>query len=394
MCGMSKVAVVIPARGGSKGIPDKNLRLVGGRSLIRRAVEAALASRYSPRVYVSTDSRRIAHEASLAGASVIDRPAELADDRASSESALLHALEMIPQPDILVLLQCTSPFVSAADLDLTVAPVSAGEADSTFTAIRSHGFLWRRDSDGSAIGVNHDHLHRLRRQDRPYEVLETGAVYAMNVAGFLKHEHRFFGRSVAVEVDSARSMEIDELEDLEVARSLALLVDGRPTEPSLPLPRLLALDFDGVFTDNRVHVNQEGQECVTSHRGDGMGIEMLKRHIPIAVFSTEKNPVVSARCAKLGVPVVQGLGNGKEEALRVYCRDRDIALSDVMFVGNDLNDLECLRAVGFGVAVADAVEEVKRAAHLVLTRSGGDGAIREICDALIRSIEREQGSLK
>jgi YrbI family 3-deoxy-D-manno-octulosonate 8-phosphate phosphatase len=383
----SPVIVIVPARGGSKGIPDKNLRAVGGRSLVARTVTVATASPHVRQAIVTTDSERIAEEAARHGASVVMRPPELASDEASSESALLHALDAGPPADIVVFLQCTSPFLTPADLDRTIEAVTDGGADSAFTAVASHGFLWTPDEEGSYVGVNHDAAIRLRRQDRQPEYLETGAAYVMRVDGFRSARHRFFGRTVAVETDPRRAMEIDTPADLEIARALAPVLDAEAVPLDLPVPRLVALDFDGVFTDNRVHVDQDGRESVTCHRGDGHGLSQLKRHLPIVVLSTERNPVVAARCDKLGLPYEQGLGDTKLAALRRTADRMGIDLADVLFVGNDVNDLDCLREVGTAVSVADAVPEVRAVAHALLSRGGGDGALRELSEALIRAIQ-------
>lgn len=386
-----RVEAIVPARGGSRAVVDKNLRRVGGRSLLARTIAVAAASRFSLEVAVSTDAARIAEEAVNQGAKVIDRPAHLASDEASSEETLLHALEVYPSPTVLIFLQCTSPFLTSAELDRAIAAVVEGDADVAFTAVRSHGFLWRREDDGSVSGINHDASERLRRQDRPVELLETGAAYVMRAEGFKEARHRFFGRTVAVEVDPRRALEIDTPEDLEMARALAPVLDAEPAALDLPVPKLLALDFDGVFTDNRVHVNEQGVESVTCHRGDGHGLAMLRQRIPVVVLSTERNPVVAARCEKLGLPYQQGLGDRKVDALRRYCADREIDLGEVMFVGNDVNDLESMRAVGFAVAVADAVPEVRGAAHAVVSRKGGDGALRDLADALLTQLSKGEG---
>lgn len=384
---------MIPARGGSKGIPGKNLARVGGRRLVERAIDAALGAEHVDRVVVSTDDRAIAAVAERAGAEVVERPDEFSGDTATSESALLHALDAVgaTDTDVMAFLQCTSPFVRASDVDAVVRPVLEDHADSTFAATSFHGFVWRPATDeAGAEGVNHDSSFRPRRQDRDPEHLETGAVYASVVGPFRQHGHRFHGRIVSVPLDARRSIEIDEPADLELARAMARVLDGNRF-PLSEAPRLVALDFDGVFTDNRVIVDERGVESVVCHRGDGHGLSALQRHCDVVVLSTEVNPVVSARCDKLGLPVVQGLGDGKVRALKRYVAERGHGLDDVVFVGNDVNDLECLRIVGTPVAVADAVPEVLDEAVWTLRLPGGAGALRELCDAILPLFTRSRG---
>jgi YrbI family 3-deoxy-D-manno-octulosonate 8-phosphate phosphatase len=373
-------------------VRDKNLRHVGGRSLLARTIRTARASAQVRDVVVSTDSAQIADEARRHGADVVSRPPDLASDEAGSEPALLHALDARPMVDVLAFLQCTSPFLTTPDLDRVIEAVVDGGADAAFTAIPSHGFLWTLSPDGSFQGINHDASFRQRRQERRPEFLETGAAYVMRVNGFREAKHRFFGRTVAMGVDPRRAMEIDTPGDLEIARALAPLLDAEPVRLDLPVPRLVALDFDGVFTDNTVQIDQDGRESVTCHRGDGHGLSMLQQHLPVVVLSTEENAVVAARCRKLGLPYHQGLGANKVQALRRYADECGVPLSDVLFVGNDVNDLGCLQAVGTPVAVADAVPEVKAVAHAVLSRGGGNGALRELADALMMAMARDEGA--
>ena len=149
----------------------------------------------------------------------------------------------------------------------------------------------------------------------------------------------------------------------------------------------VVFDFDGVMTDNRVLVAEDGRESVFCSRADGLGVQLLGRAgVGCLVLSTEANPVVSARAAKLGVECVQGLGlDGKGEALRRIMRERGIDPAAAAYVGNDVNDVECLGLVGVPICVADAWPAVRRAARYATARRGGDGAVREVCDLLLEA---------
>lgn len=223
------VLAVVPARAGSKGIPGKNLRAVAGRSLVRRTVEAARAAARIDDVVVTTDGDAIAAEARAAGARVVRRPAELAGDEASSESAVLHVLDELAvageHPEVVVFLQATSPFTDPADLDRAVARVQDGHADAVFAATDSHAFLWRVDEGGAARAVNHDAAVRPRRQDREPEFRETGAFYVFHADGFREHGHRFHGRTELVAVDPRGAIDVDDPADLALASALAAHLD-------------------------------------------------------------------------------------------------------------------------------------------------------------------------
>jgi N-acylneuraminate cytidylyltransferase len=226
-----ETVAVIPARGGSKGVHRKNLREVGGVPLIARAIAAARAADGIDRVVVSTDDPEIAAVAREWGAEVVVRPAELSGDTASSESALLHVLDELKRfgigVGILVFVQATSPFIDPADLDAAIERVRVGESDSVFSAVESWGFLWRVGPSG-ATGINHDPRSRPRRQDRAPELLETGAFYVMDAAGFRSARHRFFGRIGAVLVPETHAIEIDTELQLELASAIALALHPQP----------------------------------------------------------------------------------------------------------------------------------------------------------------------
>ncbi|WP_030562478.1 N-acylneuraminate cytidylyltransferase [Streptomyces aureocirculatus] len=407
-----RVLAVIPARGGSKGVPAKNLAPVGGVPLVARAIRACVASPLVTDVVVSTDDTVIAETARAAGAEVVLRPAAIAGDTATSEAAVLHALDGYEERhgvtvDVVLLVQCTSPFIIREDVDGVVAAITAGGADTAHTVAPFHGFIWRDAGDEPAIeeradtaaraggttelvtdtsttsggyGVNHDKSFRPRRQDRPQDLLETGAVYGMDAVGFREHKHRFFGHTEPVRTDPARVLEIDDPHDLARARALAPLFDADrdgalPTRADIDA---VVLDFDGTQTDDRVLIDSDGREFVTVHRGDGLGIAALRRSgLTMLILSTEVNPVVAARARKLKIPVLHGIDR-KDLALKQWCEEQGIAPERVLYVGNDVNDLPCFGLVGWPVAVASAHDVVRGAARAVTSVPGGDGAIREI----------------
>ncbi|MGW6910560.1 cytidylyltransferase domain-containing protein [Streptomyces sp. NPDC054940] len=397
-----RVLAVIPARGGSKGVPAKNLMPVGGVPLVARAVRECRASRLVTDVVVSTDDQGIAAAARQAGAEVVLRPAAIAGDTATSEAAVLHAMDAHEAQhgapvDVVLLVQCTSPFIVREDIDGVVKAIVANGADTSLTVAPFHGFVWRHgDDDATAAeseraattggyGVNHDKSFRPRRQDRPQDFLETGAAYAMAAGGFREHKHRFFGRTELVRTDPARVLEIDDPHDLARARALAPLFDAdRPGAlPTVDDIDAVVLDFDGTQTDDRVLIDADGKEFVSVHRGDGLGIAALRKSgLKMLILSSEQNPVVAARARKLKLPVLHGIDR-KDLALKQWCEEQGIAPERVLYVGNDVNDLPCFALVGWPVAVASAHDVVRGAARAVTATPGGDGAIREIASWIL-----------
>lgn len=383
-----KVVAIIPARGGSKGVPRKNVRRVGGVPLIERAVRSALEVDGIDRVVVSTDDDEIAAVSVAAGAQVVRRPPEISGDTASSESAVLHALDELEAAgapaDVVAFLQATSPFIPSDALADAVREVREGRADSVLSAHETYGFLWARagadqGDAGAAVAVNHDASRRPRRQDREPHFLETGAFYVFRADGFREAKHRFFGRIRIAEVPEWTAIEIDDEQQLRIARALAALHE---TADRIPV-RAIVTDFDGVHTDDTATVDADGVERVRVSREDGMGVSLLRRAgIPMLILSTEVNPVVRARADKLRVPVLHGIDD-KESALRAWADENRIPLSEIAYLGNDINDLPALRIVGWPVAVANAHPLVLEAARVVLRRTGGHGAVRELIERVL-----------
>jgi len=218
--GYDDVWAIIPARGGSKGIRDKNLQTIGGMALISRTIRAAKNSNRIQRIFVSTDSADIASTAQNCGAEVVVRPEQLALDTSSTESAILHCLEELGReaslPGITVLLQCTSPFTTGEQIDMVIDSLAPPSINSSFSARRWHGFLWNDEGEG----LNHNELvQRSRRQDLNCTLLETGAIYAVDTASFLEAKNRFVVPVKPVVIDGI-CFEIDSVFDLELCRAI------------------------------------------------------------------------------------------------------------------------------------------------------------------------------
>lgn len=398
MRAMTTVAV-IPARGGSKGVPGKNLRPVGGIPLIARAVRSCRAASRIDGTYVTTDDPAIADVARRAGAVVIERPAALAGDTATSESALEHALDVIAEAgtpaDVLAFVQCTSPFIDPADLDRAVEQITSGHADSVLSAIETYEFLWRdadpRYAPGSAamVGQNHNASYRPRRQERRPDFRETGAFYVMRTDGFREHHHRFFGRTGIVAVSELSALEIDTVEELHLADAISgflTVLDrapgARPEDEVIDVDAVIT-DFDGVHTPDTAYIDAHGNEVVQVSRSDGMGVERLRNAgVPFLILSKETNPVVLGRAAKLQVDVLTAIQD-KATALQKWLAEAGVPAQRAAYVGNDINDLGPMAIVGWPIAVPDAHPEVLAAARIVLSRPGGAGAVREVCERVL-----------
>ena len=380
------VAALILARGGSRGVPGKNLAEVGGFSLVARAIRAARGAGGIEGVWVSTDDADIAAEARVHGAQVIERPSDLASDEASSEAGWLHALptlrESLPNLSHIMALQCTSPFTTASHLEAGLVRLRATGAACVISVQEDHGFFWR-DGGSGAVGVNHDPgAPRQRRQDMPPQWRESGAFYLLDLARFEPIGRRFCGPVALCPVEHPL-LEIDTPQDLALARAIAGPL-ASPSEAALSRVRAVIMDFDGVHTDDRVFTDQEGRESVVSSRADGLGLGRLRdsRRFQLLILSKERNPVVTARAAKLQIDALQGIDN-KVEALEDWLERSALDWSEVLFVGNDINDGPAMVKAGLSACPLDAHPDILALAQWCLPAPGGRGALRALSDGLL-----------
>ncbi|OGE76825.1 MAG: hypothetical protein A3C85_02650 [Candidatus Doudnabacteria bacterium RIFCSPHIGHO2_02_FULL_48_21] len=385
---VKNIIAIIPARGGSKRIFGKNITELGGLPLLAHSVLQARNSQYVNRVFVSTEDAKIARVAKAYGAEVVKRPKSLASDKATSESALLHVLDFLrgnkqSDPDLVVFLQATSPLRKKNDIDQAIETLIREKADSLFSVCRDKGLMWIVNGKQIHSG-NYDYRTRKREQDMGLQYRENGSIYVVKPEILRKYNNRLGGKIAIYEMDIFHSFQIDEKDDIKLVEAVMALT--KPEDQSR-LPnnvKLTVFDFDGVFTDNKVKSDARGNEFVSNDRTDSLGLSMLRKaRIPAMVLSTEAHPVVAARCKKLKLDCHQGVGD-KKEYLEKYLKKQRIDPKNVVYVGNDVNDLECFRLVGFAAAPADSHPEVLKQADYVLRRTGGHGAVREICELILK----------
>ncbi|WP_265733512.1 acylneuraminate cytidylyltransferase [Roseibium algicola] len=365
------------------------MRPLLGVPLVVRTIQTALQAKAVNEVFVTSDDEEILKLSHEAGATIIRRPDALSNSTASSEAALLHALEHLQAqgralPDFLVFLQCTSAFTRPEDIDLVVGSMVSKGAKAALSVVEDHGFIWQEGEDGFAQGITHDHSKpRQRRQDMKPRYRENGAIYAMHVPSFLEKKERFCGPVVMVPVDGP-TVEIDSQEDWDVVEAFLHGRDRKAQLTTRPQSiKAVITDFDGVHTDDRVTIDQDGREWVTCSRRDGLGLELLgKRNVRLMILSKETNPVVKARAAKLQVQVINQVDN-KHSILDAWRKDFQLDWQDLAYIGNDVNDIECMRACALSFAPADAHPSARSVADHVLSADGGKGAIREMCDYLL-----------
>lgn len=408
---MIEVLAIIPARGGSKGIPRKNIRNFAGYPLIAWSIAAGQQSQMVTRVIVSTDDAEIAAVAREYGAEVpFLRPLELAQDNTLDLPVFEHALKRLEEiedykPAIVVQLRPTSPIRPRDCVDNAISILLQHPHTDCVRGVVPAGQnphkMWRISKPDGPMspllevpGI--DEPYNAPRQILPLVYWQTGHIDAIR-ASTITRKHSLTGNKIyPLMIDPRFTVDIDNLSDWAkyesvVHSGLDMVSPGKKNRPMPKDIKMIITDFDGVITDGRVWTDENGKETVAASRSDSMRIRQLReRGIEVMILSSEVNPVVKARAEKMGIEAIHGLSlNGKGEALKKFLFEKNLDPAQIIYVGNDFNDLPCFEVAGWAVAVADAYPDVIRVADHVLSRQGGDGALRELCDLVLNKLEEK-----
>ena len=404
---MTEILALIPARGGSKGIPRKNIRTFAGYPLVAWSIAAGLQAKSVSRVIVSTDDEEIAAVAREYGADVpFMRPRELAQDRTTDLPVFEHALKWLEdteayKPGIVVQLRPTSPIRPMDCVDGAVRILAEHpDADSVrgvVPAAQNPYKMWQFNGYEKPMkplleveGITEP--YNAPRQILPPAYWQTGHIDAIRTSTITSKQSLTGSVVYPLVIDPRYTVDIDTLADWQKYEALVYSGLEMVTPNSKlrrPLPgkiELIICDFDGVLTDNRVWTDQDGREMVAAFRSDSFRIgELREKGVDVMILSSEVNHAVAARAKKMGVEAIHGVGlQDKGRALRQVLEQKNVKAENVVYVGNDLNDLPCFEIAGWSVAVADAYLEVIRAADYVLSKPGGYGALRELCDLILK----------
>lgn len=384
----------IPVRGGSKSIPLKNIKPICGKPLVYWTVKAACQCRYIDVVCVATDSDRIKEtveefkdgkEADVfAKAKVIGRSAESASDTAPTEFAMLEFAENSEFENI-VLIQASSPMLTAADLDGGFELFHSKGTDSVLSVVRQYRFLWNQDEQGKVTPGNYDVFHRPRRQEFNGYLMENGAFYISSRDAFIRSKNRVSGNIKAYEMCADSAFEIDEPSDWIIIESLMRkngFGDG-DTERKHKAPeiKMFLTDCDGCLTDGGMYYSEKGDELKKFNTRDGMGFQILKsKGIITGIITSESVNLNRRRAEKLKLDILETGCRDKAAAVREICGEYGISMENVCYTGDDINDVGVMELVGFGCAPSDAVPQVRAVAKYIAKARGGEGVIREIVD--------------
>lgn len=353
---------------------------VAGRPLIERAVEKAAAASHVERVVVLTNNADVAQRSEALGVRCLmqdDQP----DDQHATETAVCRALHRLLDeeelPDLIVVLSPCTPLTDTADVNDTINLLLEKGVDCATAGAAFTGHVWQREGeDVHCIVQGHASCFQ-----------DSGGIAAMKTAGFLEHRQIYFGQIAVNALPAYKYLRIHSALDFEIVDMILRRTQDVDRVRLLPKKiDCVVFDFDGVFTDNGVILNQDGVESVRCDRMDGLGINLLENAgVPMLVLSKEPNPVVMARCKKLRLECLHGIDE-KGPALTKWLEERGYALENTVYLGNDVNDEPCLKIVGCPVVVADAHPSVKPLAKFILEQPGGRGAVRALCDLIIEHL--------
>ena len=224
------------------------------------------------------------------------------------------------------------------------------------------------------------------RQKRALEYLEAGSIYIMRTKSFLRDKYRFCGKCEPFLIDKKKVLDINDYQDAEIAEIYLknIIIKNKIL---INQPKALIMDFDGVHTNNKVYLDSNGNELVLCSRSDGMGLKQLKENlnIKLLILSNEQNRVVQKRATKLNIECIQT--NGKKiEILDDWLKINNLKYEDVIFIGNDVNDIDCIQKVGVSFCPNDAESLIKENVDHVLKQNGGNGAIRELTNIILSNV--------
>ncbi len=376
------IVALVPLRRGSKSIPLKNVKSIAGKPLCFWVLGSACEAIGPTNVYVSTESKEIADVVDNLnlGVTIIARPDELATDMASTESVMLHFTETIGF-DTLITLQATSPLTTSDDILKALNLFKNNNYDSLVTGVCTKRFFWTLE--GKAI--NYDPVKRPRRQEIDGWIMENGAFYITRRDILQRSQCRLGGKIGVYEMSPETAVEIDEPEDWAVVERYLIRRRRDSTKELIKNIKLLVVDVDGTLTDAGMYYSAKGEELKKFNTRDAQGLALIReRGIEVAIITKEHSPIVEARAEKLKIDKCYIGIDDKIGCLKSLCNDLALTLDKVAYVGDDVSDMECMRSAGFAACPSDAAEIVKNVSLFICDHPGGSGAVREVCDLLIR----------
>jgi YrbI family 3-deoxy-D-manno-octulosonate 8-phosphate phosphatase len=376
------VIAFIPARGGSKSIPEKNIKSFCGKPLIFWNLQE-LQNSNADNIVVATDSEKIkniVNSFNFSKVSVYDRSNENSQDISSTESVMLEYINSINLSDIdtFMLVQATSPFTQKNHFNEGLELFE--KHDAVLSCCESKRFSWR---DGKSM--NYDIYNRPRRQDFEGTLIENGAFYISSVSDIKKTKNRISGDIATYKMPEFTYTEIDEPEDWIVAESLMKKFILKDKTPDFSKIKIFLSDVDGVLTDAGMYYTENGDEFKKFCTYDGMGFQLLqKTGIKVGILTTEDRELNRRRAKKLGLDFDFHGAKDKLQIVKNLCEKENVSLDEIAYIGDDVNCFELLSNAGVSACPMNTVSKIKSIPNIIqLQKNGGDGVVREFVELIL-----------
>ncbi len=374
----------MPLRGGSKSIPDKNIKYIAGKPLFAWALGEAIKSGCFDDVYVASESRAIRQAVKeVFGGEVrlFDRTAESAADTAGTEAVMLEFQSKVDF-DVICLIQATSPFTRAHHFREAKEYFEDKAFDALVTVAPMRRFFWQENG----TPLNYNPKQRPRRQDFAGTLTENGAFYFTRGGILQRYRSRLAGNIGVYPMAEHTLIEIDEPAHWYAAEWMLLEEIRAKYFEEINSIQALVLDVDGTLTDGGMFYADEGELMKKFDTRDANGMKLLEETgVKIAVITAEDSDVVTSRMTKLKIEEYHKGIKNKLPVLEKIAKKWQLPLTDIAYIGDDLGDMPCLQNAGFAICPNDAVPDIKRVCHYITSAKAGAGAVREACD-LIRKL--------
>ena len=379
------VIAFIPARGGSKSIPGKNIKDFCGKPLIYWNLFALEKSELVDEIIVATDSKqifKIVKEFNFSKVKLYNRSAENAQDHSTSEAIMLEYINYakLASSDTFMLVQATSPFTRTEDFNNGLRLMS--KHDTVFACAKIKRFIWSKEG----LPLNYDHNNRPRRQDYEGTFMENGAFCISSVSNIIYHNNRISGNIGICEMAEYTFVEIDEVEDWIMAEHLFIKNHSSDYKFNFNKIKLLLSDVDGVLTDAGMYYTENGDEFKKFCTYDGMGFQLLqKTGIKVGILTTEDRSLNRRRAKKLGLDFDFHGAKDKLQIVKDLCIKENISLDEVAYIGDDVNCFSILSHVGIAACPNNAMDKIKAIPNIIqLNKNGGDGVVREFVELILK----------
>jgi YrbI family 3-deoxy-D-manno-octulosonate 8-phosphate phosphatase len=379
------VIAFIPARGGSKSIPGKNIKSFCGRPLIYWNLSALEKSILVDEVVVATDSEEIfkkVDEFNFSKVKLYRRSAENAQDHSTSEAIMLEYINYakLPPSDTFMLVQATSPFTRTEDFNNGLRLMN--KHDTVFSCAKIKRFIWNKEG----VPLNYNHNNRPRRQDFDGTFMENGAFCISLVSDIIKYNNRISGNIGICEMAEYTFVEIDEVEDWIMAEQLFLQNHTNDYKADYKNIKIFLSDVDGVMTDAGMYYTESGDEFKKFNTYDGMGFQLLqKTGVKVGIITSEDRDLNRRRAKKLGLDFDFHGAKDKLQIVKDLCEKENVSLDEIAYVGDDVNCFALLSNIGFAACPNNAVSKIKAIPNIIqLQKAGGEGAVREFAEMILK----------